>query len=118
VRRSRSTAIITDAAQNPAEELRSRQTRYIVMMLARAACLVLAAVLAMLRVPLLGLWVLICLVGAVVLPWLAVVLANNSPPKPEHRLSNRFRARPVPAAEPVQPALTQRPQPTVIDVDP
>jgi len=109
--------IITDAAQSPADELRSRQTRYILMMTARAACLVLAAVLAMLRVPLLPLWVALCLVGCVVLPWLAVILANDRAPKPEHRLSRRFRRQP-PVVDPVQPALAPRPEPTVIDADP
>ena len=118
MRRLKPPVIITDAAQSPAEELRGRQTRYIVMMLARAACLVIAAVLAMARVPLLGLWVTICLVGAVVLPWLAVVLANNRAPRPEHRLSARFRGRPPAAPDPAQPALTPRPQPTVIDAEP
>jgi NADH:ubiquinone oxidoreductase subunit 6 (subunit J) len=108
--------LITDASQSPADELRRRQTRYIVMMLVRAGCLVLAAVLAMMQVPLLGLWVLICLVGAVVLPWLAVVLANDRAPKAEHRLANKFRKGPV--AEPVQPALSDRPRPVVIDAEP
>jgi hypothetical protein len=110
--------VITNATQSPAEELRSRQTRYIGMMLARAACLVIAAVLAMLQVPLLGLWVVICLLGAIVLPWLAVVLANDRPPRPEHRLSARFRPREAPEPETVRPALTERPPPTVIDADP
>lgn len=116
MRRRRPALVITDAPQNPAEELRQRQTRYIVMMLVRAGCLVLAAVLAMLRVPLLAVWVVICLVGAVLLPWLAVIWANNKRPRPEYRLGNRWRARRA-EAPPAQPALAQRPQPTVIDAD-
>ncbi len=116
MRRRRPATVITDAAQNPAEELRQRQTRYIVMMLVRAGCLVLAAVLAMLRVPLLAWWVVLCLVGAVVLPWLAVIWANNKRPRPEYRLANKFRARPAPPP-PAQPALGHRPEPTVIDAD-
>ena len=72
------------------------------MMLVRAGFLVLAAVLAMLRVPLLALWVVLCLVGAVVLPWLAVIWANNRRPRPEYRLGNRFRPRPA-AVPPAQP---------------
>lgn len=107
--------VITDAAQNPAEELRKRQTRYIVMMVVRAGCLVLAAILAMAHVPLLGLWVVLCLVGAVLLPWLAVILANDSGPRPEYRLANRFRREPPPP--PAQRALPQRDQPKVIDAD-
>jgi hypothetical protein len=116
VRRRQPAAVITDAAQSPAEELRQRQTRYIVMMLVRAGCLVLAAVLTMLHVPLLGLWVVLCLAGAVILPWLAVIWANNKRPRPEYRLGNRFRARPA-APPPAQPALRQRAEPTVIDAD-
>lgn len=116
MRRRPLATIITDAAQSPAEELRQRQTRYIVMMLVRAGCLVLAAVLAMLNVPLLALWVVLCLAGAVILPWLAVVWANNKRPRPEYRLANRFRSRPAPAP-PAQPALGHRPEPTVIDAD-
>jgi Flp pilus assembly protein TadB len=116
VRRRQQAAIITDAAQSPAEELRQRQTRYIVMMLVRAGCLVLAAVLAMLHVPLLAVWVALCLAGAVILPWLAVIWANNKRPRPEYRLGNRFRSRPA-APPPDQPALGQRPEPTVIDAD-
>jgi Flp pilus assembly protein TadB len=115
VRRHRPAQVITDAAQSPAEELRQRQTRYIVMMLVRAGCLVLAAVLAMLHVPLLAVWVSICLVGAVVLPWLAVIWANNRRPRPEYRLANKFRARPTEA--PSQAALGHRPEPTVIEAD-
>jgi Flp pilus assembly protein TadB len=116
VRHARQPVIITDAARSPAEELRFRQTRYVVMMVVRAGFLVLAAVLAMLRVPLLGVWVLICVVGAVVLPWLAVVLANNREPKPEHRLSRRFRGA-ARRAEPTQASLPQRVEPTVIDAE-
>lgn len=112
VRRTPRPVVITDAAQSPAEELRHRQNRYILMMTLRACCLIAAAILAMLRVPLLALWALILLVGAVVLPWLAVILANDRAPKAEHRLANRFRRR---AAEPSQPSLPSRPEPTVID---
>ena len=115
MRRRRPALVITDAPQNPAEELRQRQTRYIVMMLVRAGCLVLAAVLAMLHVPLLALWVVVCLVGALLLPWLAVIWANNRRPRPEYRLANKFRARATEA--PAQPALGDRPEPTVIEAD-
>ncbi|GIJ52412.1 hypothetical protein Val02_92980 [Virgisporangium aliadipatigenens] len=118
MRRSRRPVVITDAEESPADELRRRQTRYIVMMTVRAGCLVLAAVLAMARVPLLGLWVSICLVGAVLLPWLAVMLANDRAPKPEHRLRNRFHAAREPEKPTSRPAITQRENPTIIDVEP
>jgi hypothetical protein len=117
VRKTRPAAVITDAPRSPAAELHSRQTRYIIMMLARAGFLVLAAVLAMLRVPWPGLWVAVCLVGALLLPWLAVVLANDGAPKPEHRLGRRFHRVAEPPA-PLPRTLTGRPEPTVIDVEP
>ena len=107
--------VITDAAQNPAEELRRRQNRYILMMVARAGCLILAAVLAMAGVPLLALWVSLCLVGAVLLPWLAVILANDRGPRPEYRMANKFRRQaPQP---PAQRTLSAREAPKVIDAD-
>jgi Flp pilus assembly protein TadB len=117
VRRTPRPVVITDAEQSPAEELRHRQNRYILMMTLRACCLIAAAVLAMLRVPLLGLWVVILLVGAVVLPWLAVILANDRAPKAQYRLANRFRRGAVDTSEPAQPTLPARPEPTVIDAD-
>ena len=99
VRRRRPAAVITDAAQSPAEELRQRQTRYIVMMLVRAGFLVLAAVLAMLaRAVARRCGWSVCLAGAVILPWLAVILAERPRPRPEYRLGNRFRPRPAPDA--------------------
>lgn len=115
--------VITDANQSPAAELRQRQTRYVLMMLARAACLVIAAVLAMLQVPLLALWVVLCLIGAVVLPWLAVVLANDRAPKRRYRRSGGRRHPPVrmvdhaPSGVVAEPGLTARREPVVIDAE-
>jgi hypothetical protein len=116
VKATRRPVLITDAEESPAEELRRRQNRYIVMMLIRTLCLILAGVLATLRVPLLGLWALLCLIGAVVLPWLAVVLANNRSVKPQYRLGGRRRS--AAHVDSAQPALAPRNQPTVIDVEP
>lgn len=97
-------ALITDAAESPEVELRRRERRYIAMMLLRAGCLILGSVLAMLQVPLLWLWLPLCGAGMVLLPWLAVILANDRPPKDEHRFK-RYRHQTVPAnALPAQPA--------------
>lgn len=90
-RPSRRAVLITDAERSPAEQLRSRQVRYVLMMSVRAMCLVLATVLAVAQVPLLWLWVPLCLVGMVVIPWLAVILANDRAPKAQYRLANRLR---------------------------
>jgi Protein of unknown function (DUF3099) len=72
----------------------------------------------MLRPPLLGLWLVICVAGAVILPWSAVLLANDRAPRPEHRLRNRLQRR---AAPPEQSrALTEHEstQHKVIDIEP
>ncbi|WP_117208791.1 DUF3099 domain-containing protein [Allorhizocola rhizosphaerae] len=88
--------LITDAKISQEEELRRRERRYILMMGTRALCLILGAVLVMLKVPLLGLWLPLCLVGMVLLPWLAVILANDRPPKDQHRLK-RYRNNTAPS---------------------
>jgi hypothetical protein len=79
--RKQSPVLITDAAEDPEKELRHREIRYVTMMMVRAGCLVLGAVIVSARPPLWPLWVVFCVVGAVLLPWLAVVLANDRPPK-------------------------------------
>jgi Protein of unknown function (DUF3099) len=96
--------LITDAAESPEVELKRRERRYIAMMLLRAACLIVGSVLAMLQVPLLWLWLPLCGLGMVLLPWLAVILANDRPPKEEHRFK-RFQRHTVPTnALPAEPA--------------
>lgn len=112
----RRAVLITDAERSPAEQLRSRQIRYVLMMSIRAMCLVLATVLAVAKVPLLWLWVPLCVVGMVVIPWLAVILANDRAPKAEYRLANRLRRTPAepPAPTALPPArLNDR----TIDID-
>jgi Flp pilus assembly protein TadB len=107
--------VITDAERSQDAQLRSRQIRYLIMMLTRAGCLILAVVLVSLKVPLLGLWLSLCVAGMVLLPWLAVILANDRPPKEQYRLSNRLhRGR---AEAPPANAITSAPEPTVIDAD-
>ena len=69
-----------------------------------------AAVLVAQRPWLWQLWAALCVVGAVVLPWLAVILANDRPPLP------RRAAPPVPGTAAAQPALEQR-EYKVIDPD-
>lgn len=85
--------LITDASRSPADQLHSRQVRYVVMMGIRAVCLILGAVLVSVKAPMLWLWLPLCAVGMVLLPWLAVLIANDRPPKDEHRLMNRFQRR-------------------------
>ena len=73
--------LITNAARSPADQYRSRQIRYVSMMAARAGCLILGAVLVSVRPPLLPLWLALCAAGMVFLPWAAVLIANDRPPK-------------------------------------
>jgi sterol desaturase/sphingolipid hydroxylase (fatty acid hydroxylase superfamily) len=80
--------LITNAARSQAEQLRSRERRYVAMMLIRAVCVIVFAVLVGTRPPLLWLWLVLTGVAAVVIPWLAVILANDGPPKDKHRLAH------------------------------
>jgi Flp pilus assembly protein TadB len=101
VARDRRPVVITDAPEDPEKELRRREIRYVLMMLTRAGCLVVAAVLVTLRPPLWPLWVVLCVVGMVLLPWLAVILANDRPPKTKaERLQDAQRHAQQPAALP------------------
>lgn len=115
MKRSPEPHLITDAERSPLDELRSRQRRYFIMMGVRALCVVVAGIVVINEVPYLPVWLTICVAGAVILPWSAVMLANDGAPRPEHRLVNRFRrATPAP---PVTAALPER-EHRVIDVEP
>lgn len=94
--------LITDAERSQDDQLRSREIRYAVMMGLRVVCLVTGALLAYARVPLWGLWAALCVAGMVLLPWMAVIIANDRPPRAEYKLRNRFHRRP---AEPSPPVL-------------
>ncbi|MEU4556778.1 DUF3099 domain-containing protein [Actinoplanes sp. NPDC023936] len=112
--------LITDAARSQGDQLRSREIRYVTMMGIRALCLILGGVLISLRVPLLALWLVLCAAGMVFLPWAAVLIANDRPPK-----SKAERAADAAAREDYRRALIaaaeaeqrQAPEPTVIDAE-
>jgi hypothetical protein len=87
--------LITDAARSQNDQLRSRQTRYVTMMIMRAACLVIGAVLISAKPPLLPVWLGLCAAGMVFLPWAAVLIANDRPPLEKPR-----RPVPTPPAQP------------------
>ena len=112
--------LITDARPSQDVELRSRQVRYLVMMSIRVVCLIAAVILVAARPPLLWLWLTICVAGMVLMPWLAVLVANDRPAKQEHRLAGRFRrqAGTGPPALPPQPYVwdDDEPRGEVIDV--
>ena len=93
--------LITDAARSQSEQLRSREIRYVTMMSLRAGCLILGAVLISIRPPLLALWLVLCVAGMVFLPWAAVLIANDRPPRSK---TERYAGRPQTA----QPMLEQQ----------
>jgi hypothetical protein len=74
-------ALITNAARSQDDQLRSRKIRYVTMMAGRAVCLIIGAILVSARPPLLPLWLALCAAGMVFLPWAAVMIANDRPPK-------------------------------------
>jgi hypothetical protein len=73
--------VITDAARSQGEQLRSREIRYVTMMGLRVTCLIIGAILISVRPPLLPLWLVLCAAGMVLLPWMAVLIANDRPAK-------------------------------------
>jgi hypothetical protein len=101
--------LITDAAENPEKELRRREIRYVIMMSIRALCLVAGAILVSTKPPLWGLWLILCIVGMVLIPWLAVILANDRPAK--SRAERRAAQQPTKST----PALPQTSNDRVID---
>jgi cyanate permease len=75
-RREKATSI-TDAAMSLEEERRYRTIRYVVMMSIRALLVIVCGILVMAEAPLLWLWLLLGVAGMAILPWLAVMLAND-----------------------------------------
>ncbi|BEL11947.1 hypothetical protein Q0Z83_101380 [Actinoplanes sichuanensis] len=105
--------LITDAARSQDDQLRGRQVRYVTMMSVRALCLILGGILISARVPLLPVWLTLCALGMVLLPWMAVLIANDRPPK-----SKAERAADAAAREDVRRALTEpSPEPDYITID-
>jgi hypothetical protein len=82
--------LITEAQPSLDDQYNARRRKYALMMGIRAVCLVLAAVFY--RVP----WAMAILAAAAVaLPWMAVLIANDRPPKRASRL-HRFASHPAP----------------------
>ncbi|TKJ28853.1 DUF3099 domain-containing protein [Blastococcus sp. CCUG 61487] len=86
--RSPEAVLITEARTSQLEQQAARKKRYAYTMLVRAICLVLAAIFYQI------VWLMIILaVLGTVLPWVAVVMANDGPPKKRQQV-NRYDARP------------------------
>ncbi len=70
-------ALITSAPVNPDDEYDRRRKKYAIMMGMRAVCVVAAAATYRVSIYL----ALAFMLGGVVLPWCAVIIANDRPPK-------------------------------------
>ena len=116
MRRSPRPMRITDAAPSQAEQLRYREVRYVVMMTVRALCLIAATVLVTAHVPGLVIWVPILVVLALVLPWLAVILANDRAPRERYRLAGKLAHTPPPQRALTAPEASET-TPRVIEHD-
>ncbi|MDQ4037352.1 MAG: DUF3099 domain-containing protein [Actinomycetota bacterium] len=80
--------LITEAAPSLLEQHQARKRRYIITMGVRAVCLILATVFYQ------TLWVMgVFAILAIVLPWVAVMVANDRPPKKSLN-AHRFRTGP------------------------
>ncbi|GIH13771.1 DUF3099 domain-containing protein [Rugosimonospora africana] len=108
MKRASRPVVITDAEHSQGDQLHSREVRYLMMMSIRALCLIAAAVLVGVHAPLLWLWIPICLVGMVVIPWLAVILANDRPPLRRTRGAEKSTAAPADQPEALSPGTTIR----------
>lgn len=109
--------LITDASRSQADQLSSRQKRYVVMMSIRVACLIAGAILIGVKAPLLWIWLPLCGIGMVLVPWLAVLLANDRPPKEEHRIANKLHRQHRDDTPPLSLPAEERAH-RVIDVEP
>ena len=81
-----SATLITGAAPSYEEEHASRVRKYTIMMGLRMPCLVLAGVFYQTW------WLALLLIAiSIPLPWIAVLIANDSPPRKKRRV-NRYQA--------------------------
>jgi hypothetical protein len=93
--RRQNTVLITSAAEPRQAEIRRREVRYILSMTFRTLCFILAVVA-------LHGWVrFVAVLVALVLPWVAVVVANGGPPLARERPTRFDRRR---RAQPPRPA--------------
>lgn len=120
--------LITSVGESPQEEYERRRKRYGAMMLGRVVCVVAAFVVGSL---LHAIWLsLLLIIGAAILPWAAVLIANDRLPKAERVKMAQARgiaptvtatalsasAAPDPAGG--QPPAGERQAPRVIDAAP
>jgi hypothetical protein len=110
--------LITDAARSQNDQFRSRQIRYVTMMGLRAACLIAGAILISTRPPWLGLWLVLCAAGMVLLPWAAVLIANDRPARTKAERAAAAAEREHEQAVLHQLEADHEPDYLIIDVEP
>jgi Flp pilus assembly protein TadB len=117
VRRSRERrqpvrAVITEAEESIPDQLRRREIRYAAMMGLRAVCVLVAVLVTAAKVPYAMVWVSLCLVGMILLPWIAVLVANDRPPKKSSQFRSHLGGHPAPerALPPANPVIDVRPE--------
>lgn len=86
--------VITTAPENVDAEFEHRRRRYALMMALRALCVIAAALTYRVSIIL----ALAFLVGGAVLPWCAVILANDGPPRKQQ--AQKYRGTPAERALP------------------
>lgn len=69
--------LITSAPESHDDEFDRRRTKYAIMMALRAVCVIAAALTYRISIPL----ALSFVVGGMILPWCAVIIANDRPAK-------------------------------------
>ena len=73
--------LITSAPENPDDEYDRRRKRYAIMMAGRAVCVIAAASVYRISIVLAIAFIL----AGTVLPWAAVIMANDGPPRRRQR---------------------------------
>ncbi|MBI3688374.1 MAG: DUF3099 domain-containing protein [Actinobacteria bacterium] len=113
-RRADGPPLITEAQPSQSAQSGARMRRYLIMMSVRTVSLILATVFYKIPI-LLGVFA----VAAVVLPWMAVLMANDRPPKRPIRLPRLWFGQPADreVAAPDRRALPEPAGPRVIDPD-
>ena len=110
--------LITAAAPAYEEQHRARVRKYLTIMALRIPALILAAVAYSVWENVCRLWALAIIVVSIPLPWIAVLIANDRPPRSAEE-PRRYAARRIPLFPTAErPALEQRrsaPQPDGVE---
>ena len=83
--------LITDVAETPEQEFNRRRKKYAIMMASRALCVIGAALTYQVSI-----WLALAfIVGGAVLPWCAVLIANDRPAKSSRHSVQAFVSPPT-----------------------